>query len=89
MEVIEIRRRIGDRIGSEDGMRLNVPGLTVSDVNKRFTRVDLVGMVIENGGIIDGPVDAERPHALVPMDVSGARKLDASMFDTCLAHPAV
>jgi hypothetical protein len=44
---------------------LDVSCHTVDNVSHRFARVGLVGVVIDNGSLVDSTVGTERPETLV------------------------
>lgn len=56
--------------GAKFTVALNVAGHAVDDVGDGLAVVGIVGVVVHNGGSIDGAVSAERIKTLVPVDVA-------------------
>jgi hypothetical protein len=52
----------------------NVSSHAVDDVRHRHAFVGIVGVVVDNGGCIDGAVHCEREHTLVPVNMTKMKK---------------
>ena len=59
----------------ELGVALDVAGHTVDDVRDGLAFVCVKGVVVDNGGLIDGAVAAEGKRAFIPVDVAGKKGL--------------
>lgn len=56
--------------GAELAVALNVSGRAVDEVSHGLSGIGVVGVVVDNGGSVDGTVHAEREETLVPVDVA-------------------
>lgn len=62
-------------VGREGRVRLDVAGHAVDDVRHGLARVGLVGVVVDDRGLVDGAVGAEGPETFVPVDMASSKEL--------------
>jgi hypothetical protein len=68
---VEERRDVGGGVvHAEHDVRLAVPGHAVDDMCHGNPGVGEVGVIIGDGGFVDGAVHGHGPHAFVPVDMS-------------------
>ena len=73
MRRIEVSGPSGDRVTIELSVALDVACHAVGDVSHGDAGISVVGVSIDNRGVINCAARRERPHALVPMNMTGER----------------
>jgi hypothetical protein len=55
-------------------MAFNVSSHAINDMRHRHACVGMIGVVIDDGRCVDGPVHREREQSLVPMNMTNGEK---------------